>query len=271
MNLETRARLATDETLGLARDVAGGLTALRRTRRRRAAAKAIAVSVAVVVALSGVLVVRQHERTPRPVGTVRNGSVLSLTLSGVVVHPGSPAPQGLPAQADASGPFSVTPDGSQLFFSWQGAVRAADLRTGEQTELGRCPDEACVAAVSPDGTTLAFSRPHSLVLHGLGTGAVRRIDLGRRNAFGPVWAPDNRRIAFVSVETKKLASLVVVDTRTGASQVLAQLGESVGEQPAWSRDGSTLAYIRHTARPGRESTLALMTVPADGGPTTEVH
>jgi hypothetical protein len=66
MDLETRARRATDEVLRLPRDLDAGLAHLHRTRRRRATAKALALSLVIVLALAGVLVGHNLGQEPPP-------------------------------------------------------------------------------------------------------------------------------------------------------------------------------------------------------------
>jgi YVTN family beta-propeller protein len=66
MDLDTRARRATDEMLRIPRDLDAGLADLHRTRRHRAFGKAVAVSVVLVLALAGVLVGRNLAHRPEP-------------------------------------------------------------------------------------------------------------------------------------------------------------------------------------------------------------
>jgi Tol biopolymer transport system component len=269
MNLETRAHLATDETLGLPLDVEGGLTALRRTRRRRATAKAVAASVALVAAVSAVLVARQQDRAPEPVGTFRNGPILSLSVNGIVQRVSGPWPTGLPPTVDVEGPFAVSPDGDRLYFAKDHEVRAMDLVTGEQTDLAPCPGSHCLAAVSPDGSHVAVLRGRGFDVTDVGSGALHRISTAPSTVFAPVWSPDGSQMAFLGPD------LMVVDVATGTVRTVSRIADSLGEQPAWSPDGRTLAYVEH--RPPRQGgqvrvqRLILMTVPTDGGRPQEVH
>jgi YVTN family beta-propeller protein len=66
MDLDTRARRATDEMLRIPRDLDAGLVGLYRTRRRRAVGKAATAAVAMVLVVAGVLVARNHGGQPPP-------------------------------------------------------------------------------------------------------------------------------------------------------------------------------------------------------------
>ncbi|HEX2094650.1 MAG TPA: S9 family peptidase [Longimicrobiaceae bacterium] len=89
----------------------------------------------------------------------------------------------------------------------------------------------------------------------------------------PSWAPDGRRIAFVSERTEDPdrtndTNLYVVEARPGATpRPLTTFPGPDGGRPAWSPDGRTVAYLQ-----GSEPRLSaynlnrLAVVPAAGGP-----
>lgn len=109
-----------------------------------------------------------------------------------------------------------------------------------------------VAAISPDGTSIAFARtlPGGAGLYLVPTTGgkpklLRRISTFRGQTEGIVWAPDSERL--VSVE---VGGLVLVDTRTGIASPFAFGGppalDDWLDNPTFSRDASTVAYERHT-------------------------
>jgi dipeptidyl aminopeptidase/acylaminoacyl peptidase len=67
----------------------------------------------------------------------------------------------------------------------------------------------------------------------------------------PAWSADGRRLAFVQPSPTRQDSahypardLVVVDLVRGCSRVLAPRGSDSLDQPAWSPDGTALAFVR---------------------------
>lgn len=277
MSLDSRVRSAVDETLRASLDVDQGLQALRRTRRRRSAGRIAASAAVVALVLAGVLVDR-HDSRPEPAptpGQVRNG-VMFATSPGRLLAPvvGERLP-GVPLTVDDAGPLSFSADGHRVFYAQDRIVYASDVDTGERTPLAGCPDKVCVAAVAGDGDEVAFGRRGRIEVHPLSSSApivdFRVPGPLRAPVWAPVWAPDQRRIAFLGGEYGRRGPwLSVLDTRTGSVRRLARVGLTSGEQPAWSPNGKTIAYVQH--RVGEQyAPVELMTVPADGGTPRLVH
>jgi Tol biopolymer transport system component len=165
--------------------------------------------------------------------------------------------------------YAVRADGS-------GRVR---LTRGAVDPLAGTGDSA--PAWSPDGTTLAFVRTLRLGFEdfrsqvyvlGPGGGQPRPLTAGADgvSVYDPAWSPDGRRIAFVrSTETESAIILAEVDNG-GERVVRSEPYDIEGPrnhlwQPAWSPDGTRIAYTlrrldrRHRFRP------SLYVMNADGG------
>jgi dipeptidyl aminopeptidase/acylaminoacyl peptidase len=116
--------------------------------------------------------------------------------------------------------------------------------------------------VSPDGTRVAYA-----VIHSDGPGrpyaVVTVLDLqtGRshtlpRGTYGPRWAPDGRRLAFVG-QAAEGAGLMVAEADGSGARFLAPIADtnhplpSAAESVSWAPDGRRIAYI--SATPGPES------------------
>ena len=79
----------------------------------------------------------------------------------------------------------------------------------------------------------------------------------------PAWAPDGRRLAYVSFETQK-AAVWVQDLSTGERRMVANFKGS-NSAPAWSPDGQSLVLTLSLAGPAQ-----LYKVPAAGGTPTRL-
>jgi imidazolonepropionase-like amidohydrolase/Tol biopolymer transport system component len=113
-----------------------------------------------------------------------------------------------------------------------------ELRTREVTE----PE----LTLSPDGRELVFSLLGHLFRLPVEGGAAEQLTFGPSYDSEPAFAPDGRRLAFVSDRDRGAGNVFVLDLATRAVSQLTH--EAHAGQPAWSPDGRSLAYCRILAR-----------------------
>lgn len=146
--------------------------------------------------------------------------------------------------------------GSEIWLARGGAAIASQLLADPDNYIS-------FARWSPDGDRIAFIKiPDSATpftvgelwvmgADGLGPRLLARADAG--HGYPPAWSPDGRRLAFVAranpddagadLDAAALFSNIhVVDLETGEVRDLTGLQDSLVEAPAWSPDGTLLAF-----------------------------
>lgn len=164
---------------------------------------------------------------------------------------------GVRSEADPS----WSPDGSRLAFDvplpfeqWRVGLVGLD---GRGLRAVTAPT-AAEPAWSPDGVTLAVTpsrRSTGVSLLSTAGGPPTRISNAGRN---PSWSPDGRSLVLA-----ENGQLVVRATDGTLLRTIVTPGTA--SEPAWSRDGATIAYVLSR---GGDTLLAL--VPAAGGATREL-
>ena len=171
---------------------------------------------------------------------------VGLVLCGTAAGGGFPGGNGLVV-------FSRTTD-------QQPSLVAVDPASGTQRTLGA----GTAPSFSPDGSKLAFVRD--------GVVSVAAADGGGATAVGPgvyaAWAPDGTRLVVSRFDgvvapdkPQGTLQLVVVSLADGTSTQLTQ-GTTDALLPAWSPDGSTIAFTTPSS---------LETIPAGGGDPTPLQ
>lgn len=142
-------------------------------------------------------------------------------------------------------------DSTVVFTSYRNgyaALYAVPTSGGTETLLAAAPTPASQAALSPDGTRLAFISPSLGIDHlwtaapdGSGaTLATGSAGFGTAIQASPTWAPAGDTVTVVSTEFGN-AALVRLAIATGVETALTN-GTTTDLSPAWSPDGSTIAF-----------------------------
>ena len=95
-------------------------------------------------------------------------------------------------------------------------------------------------ALSPDGSTLAFSARGWLWTMKADGGTATRLTSGAGLDSRPAWHPDGRRLAFVRDDTRN-TDIVEIDLSTGTERVLVG-GPAADLDPSYSHDGAALYF-----------------------------
>lgn len=119
------------------------------------------------------------------------------------------------------GNVALAPDGRHVAFE----MHATDIKRNEES--------SCIMLLSLDeeGNVL---------------GKHRQLTSGVKNDSNPVWAPDSRRLLFVSNRDEEKNQLWLIDTQGGEARRLTNMAHGVAEA-AWSPDGKWLAFTAMAA------------------------
>ena len=124
-------------------------------------------------------------------------------------------------------------------------------------------------AFSPDGRTIAFRGYYGLgdgeyALYAVGTNGCEVRKLSRSIAGDPTWSSDGKWIAFDTSGEGKI--LKVHSNGTGLTRIVGATGADYDSSPAWSPDGTRIAFVHYHAGHGQ---IWVMT--ADGSRAKPLH
>ena len=246
---DVKAVAPAGETPAASAEVASVPRSAEARTRRRGATWLVAVGAASVIAT--VFYVVGFNRTPAGTPTVAVGSATPLTS-----YPGM---EGAP---------SLSPDGSQVAFSWNGEaednfdIYVKLVGPGQPWRLTANPARDETPSWSPDGRFIAFHRQVNestadlIVIPALGGGVERRLTtvvmlVGSHTPLVSTlaWTPDARWIAFSGRPSEDqpygiwLTATDHPETRLLTANPTASSGDF---SPAFSQDGRRLAFIRET-------------------------
>ncbi len=154
---------------------------------------------------------------------------------------------------------SVSPDGEQVAFVWDGERGRDDIFTARfgthaARRLTNGPEPASSPAWSPDGRLIAFFRRIAVgarAIYIVPVGAVpgqqeRLLTTVHTSVTGLAWTPDSRNVVISDSPEGVPLGLHLVSVATGARQPLVETLNTF--HPAISRDGRALAFISDRAR-----------------------
>jgi Tol biopolymer transport system component len=185
---------------------------------------------------------------PAPSATLRPSSPtpsLGATSRPAAIRTHTPTapPAATPTAID---PRAALPAGHYLLVVTRDGLVAASLDGLVRVRLSS-GIRTLIAALAPDGRTVAFNNDGQLELLDLATG--RGWPLGPRSygLLGLAWSPDGQHIAVAAGEGDEAYSIYVVSVATGERARLTS-GAAVERSPAWSPDGQWLAFASDRAK-----------------------
>ena len=143
---------------------------------------------------------------------------------------------------------AITPDGHRIFFVGRSQAQELLRFDAERNEFvpylpGISPS---FLAWSPDRQSIAYSTPPDMLLWRSKPDGSQRLQLisAPMQAYGPVWSPDGRRIAFHTLLPGKPGKICIVPADGGKPEMLLP-DEPTGEDGQnWSPDGSLMLFGR---------------------------
>lgn len=204
-----------------------------------------------------------------------DGTKMAFMMNGAVSIMNADGTQVTSLPVTGERPFPVwSPDGSRIAYMIAGGVGGAGIGlikpdgtnntviplTGFDGVSGR-------VAWSPDGTQIAFAGTlvfgtqniFALQVQGGGLTSLTNnasTDFVAFESHSPAWSPDGTRIAMICTESRDEPgqptvsfARLCVKTLGGGTSVLAESSQVNFQHPAWSRDGSQIAFSRSEPLP----------------------
>lgn len=196
--------------------------------------------------------------TPTPIPNTQDVALLSMEESGYA-HLFFYIPGQLPltrltyGEWDDTSP-ALSPDGTQVAFAsnrdgtWD--LYVLNLKSGEITRVTNSPEYVSAPSWSPDSQWLAYelylNENLEIAIVSLTNGEPEPIPLTNETSadHSPAWAPDGRRVAFVSNRGGDSDIWLADLDKTGEERYtnLSRTPYSSESHPVWTRDGSKLAW-----------------------------
>jgi dipeptidyl aminopeptidase/acylaminoacyl peptidase len=161
-----------------------------------------------------------------------------------------------------------SPDGRWLAFvsrvgGWQ------EPTDEEERERSKPPRIIDVLKYKSNGVGFIYDRPQKIFVVSLDGEPAQQLTVGVFDDHHPSWAPDSRRVAFVSArhaarDEDLAADVFTVSVEGGEPRQLTRT-EGPVSWPTFSPDGGTVAYVGHSDPRGVSRHHRVYTVPVDGG------
>ena len=200
--------------------------------------------------------------------TDRVALVCAAALLGVICLAGRATGQELSAEAKEKATAEARAKRNALAFENNATTIVFFDRAGKRT--GGITERAMYGetVVSPDGSRVAVvkndlpSETADLFIVDIATGASTRLTTSVRTEFvmAPVWSPDSKRIAYVTIRKGQEAIYVRPANGQGSEEMLFKNPGAFMNLTDWSLDGRFLTYAISDLKGG-----ALFTLPLDGG------
>src|SRR5579862_1595630 len=167
---------------------------------------------------------------------------------------------------------ALSPDARRIAFDWHGDIWICPVDGGPAERVTEDPADEQKPCWSPDGKSLAFSSDRAgnrdLFVIDLATRRVRQLTVHSADDDSPAWSPDGKWIAFQSTRDSNL-DLALNNAVWDLWKVPALGGTATritrfrGENPAWSPDGTTIAFDRYSSGYA-DGEHDIFVVPAEG-------
>lgn len=183
---------------------------------------------------------------------------------------------------------AFSPDGERIAFAWTGApgrgvtwdIYVKAIGQEPALQLTRDPGEDNCPTWSPDGRQIAFLREKDrsvaiYVVSALGGPERKLVDVNYGRYFDLEWSPDGTLLVFaektspgVPYDSLVSTALFAISVETlEKRQLTFPTGGGSDHRFAFSRDGKTLAFLRHDAGAG----VGILLLPLDGGEPRTIH
>lgn len=170
-------------------------------------------------------------------------------VPGVPATPNAPAAPNVPEVPEAP-MVPITPGQIVFLDPWEGGIFVADAN-GRRLQRLTQSSGAAKPAVSPDGKSIAFSKPcdpeglcsriYTMTVNGMGPVLLQTGEALWSS--DPAWSPDGKRIAFVQSSTQPHSGVNIYTINSDGTGVTQLTHGGYNEGPAWSPDGKRIVFV----------------------------